>query len=636
MLLYWCLSMEIIAFANQKGGVGKTTTAVSLAACLADKGVKVLLVDFDPQSNATSAVGVGRQPGHSAYPALIGEGKLKDEIRNTPIKNLDLIPSELNLAGAEVDIARSDNYLHCFKNVLSELAAETDYEYIFIDCPPSLGILTSNALMAAGGVVIPVQCEYLALEGLSMITDLIKMLAAGGNARLKLDGIIMTMFDGRTNLSSEVVAEVRKHFGDLVYKTHIPRSVRISEAPSYGQPITAYDTHSTGAAAYRALAVEFIKRHRPPAAAKSPLPNAHATLSSRERLRRCYFYEELDRPGVYVRTGFPENDPTYDGLKSYLAEHGDLKTGWSPGFLEKQPPTETATGPHSPEFDRHTVRLQTPKGPLQSARLVSRAGQPGLQEEYFIKTREDAERYLSLPQPGIEGEVGSFFEAVKHSGERGIVEAGFFNPAGFVAELTGSEQFAVMTVSDRDALHALCERRMQATLRIIKFLIERKVGPYFALAGEEYVVPPLHGPEDFKDFIVRYDKPIIDLIHEAGGRVHIHCHGRIKNVFRHFIEMGADVLHPFEAPPMGDITAAEAKEMARGRMCLEGNIQIAAMYEKSPDEIRAETAALIKDAFGDRKGLIVCPSASPYIRGAGQKCLGQFKAMVEAVRSWRA
>ena len=261
--------MKTIAFANQKGGVGKTTTAVSLAACLAEHGLKILLIDFDPQSNATSAAGIGRLEGHSAYPALLGDGKLKDEIRNTAIPNLDLIPSELNLAGAEVDIARSEHYLHCFRKVLAELSATTNYDYIFIDCPPSLGILTSNALMAAESVIIPVQCEYLALEGLSMITDLIGKLSASGNSALKLEGIVMTMFDGRTNLSAEVVEEVKKHFRELVYETCIPRSVRISEAPSYGQPITIYDPRSTGTFAYRALAEEFLRRHNHTA----PAPN---------------------------------------------------------------------------------------------------------------------------------------------------------------------------------------------------------------------------------------------------------------------------------------------------------------------------------------------------------------------------
>lgn len=625
--------MKIIAFANQKGGVGKTTTAVSLASCLAEKGLKILLIDFDPQSNATSAVGIGRQEGHSSYPALLGETTLKNEIRNTAIKNLDLIPSELDLAGAEVDIARSENYLHCLKNVLAVLLAETNYDFIFIDCPPSLGILTSNALMAAEGVIIPVQCEYLALEGLSMITDLIKRLSSAGNAALKLDGIVMTMFDSRTNLSGEVVEEVKKHFGELVYETVIPRNVRISEAPSYGQPITMYDGHSAGAVAYRALASEFLKRHHMPAhVSKSSKVKISGKLSSQERFRRCYFHEELDRPGVYVRTGFPADDDSYNEVKRYIQEHTDLKLGWDASSLEQKPALETSKEPYSPEFERKIVRLQTPKGPLRSTFLRSLTGQPGMEEEHFIKSRADAEKYLSLPQPEIAGEVSSFFEAEKKIGERGIVDVGVgFNPAGFVAELLGSEQFALMTISDREILHALCGRQMQIMLRLVKFLVEHKIGPFFSMLGEEYVVPPLHGPNDFNDFNVKYDKPIIDLLHEAGGRVHLHCHGRIKTVFKQFIDMGTDVLHPVEPPPMGDITAAEAKEMARGKMCLEGNIQIASMYEHTPEQIRAETAALIRDAFDDRKGLIVCPTASPYIRGDGEKCFEQFKAMIDTI-----
>ncbi|MDO9543405.1 MAG: uroporphyrinogen decarboxylase family protein [Kiritimatiellia bacterium] len=258
-----------------------------------------------------------------------------------------------------------------------------------------------------------------------------------------------------------------------------------------------------------------------------------------------------------------------------------------------------------------------------------------MQAEHFIKSRADAEKYLSLPQPEIAGDVSPFFEAEKKIGERGIAETFLgANPGGFVARLAGSDLFALMTISDRDILHALCEKQMQATLKLLKFLIEQKVGPFFAMNGEELIVPPLHGPDDFNDFNVRYDKPIIDLLHEAGGRVHIHSHGRIKTVFRMFVEMGADVLHPFEPPPMGDITAAEAKEIARGKMCLEGNLQIASMYEHSPEQIRSETAALIASAFDDRRGLIVCPSASPYIRGAGQKCLPQFKAMIDTVRNY--
>ncbi|MBI2441134.1 MAG: AAA family ATPase [Lentisphaerae bacterium] len=260
------IATKVIAFANQKGGVGKTTTAVNLAACLAESGQRLLLVDLDPQANATSALGVEKQPGRSAYAALLEEGQLADQIVPTPVERLDLIPSELDLAGAEVEIARAEQYLHCFQKALAPIRAAARYDYIFIDCPPALGILTCNALTAAQALIIPVQCEYLALEGLSMITGMIAQLSAGGaNRELKLDGIIMTMFDVRTRLAQQVVEEVRKHFGTSVYETLIPRTVRLSEAPSFGQPIILYDPRGTGAEAFRALAEEFFRRQAPPA-----------------------------------------------------------------------------------------------------------------------------------------------------------------------------------------------------------------------------------------------------------------------------------------------------------------------------------------------------------------------------------
>jgi hypothetical protein len=177
---------------------------------------------------------------------------------------------------------------------------------------------------------------------------------------------------------------------------------------------------------------------------------------------------------------------------------------------------------------------------------------------------------------------------------------------------------------------------MKVMLRVVAYLLERKVGPYFSMAGEEYVVPPLHGLEDFRDFNVRYDKPIADLIHEAGGRLHIHCHGRLKAVLPAFLEIAPDVLHPVEAPPMGDVTAAEAKAMLQGRTCIEGNLQIAGLYEHTPARIREETEALIADAFSDRRNLIVSPTASPYIRGQGEVCFEQYRAMIETVLDWKA
>jgi len=360
-------------------------------------------------------------------------------------------------------------------------------------------------------------------------------------------------------------------------------------------------------------------------------------MTRRERLRRCYWYEELDRPGVYSRTGFPRNDPTYDRIKAYLGEHSELKGGWGTRSVETSHyDIETRMEPVSEAWERHVSTLHTPAGDLVSARRVSLKGQPGLQEKSYINSREDAETYLSLPMPTLGGEVSPFFEAVEQMGDRGIVEVGLgLNPGGYAAVLCGSESFAMMSLTDRDILHALCEREMNIVINRLKYALARGVGPYFNMLGEEYIAPPLHSPKDFNDFNVRYNKPIFDVVHEAGGRVHTHCHGSIKKVFQGFLDMGTDVLHPFEAPPLGDITPAEAKALARGRICLEGNIQIADMYEKSPENVRHQTEALIEACFDDRRGLIVCPTASPYIRGKGEEAFPVFKAMVDAVLEWK-
>ncbi len=633
----------VIAFANQKGGVGKTTTAVNLGACLAMRGKKTLLIDLDPQANATSGLGGAKRKGGSVYGALLGDGTLRENVISTGVPKLDMIPSELDLAGVEIEIARAEHYLHCFKQALIPLRELNEYKYILVDCPPSLGILTSNALTAADGLIIPVQCEYLAMEGLSMITHLVRQLrAAGANPGLVVQGIVMTMFDGRTKLSAQVVDEVKRHFGDAVYETVIPRSVRLSEAPSFGQPVTIYDPRGSGAHAYRSLAREFLRREagggKEKAAAK-PLFHLAAVsmpLSSAERLRRAFFHEEMDRPGVFSRWGFPNNDPSYEALKEFLLEHCDRKQAWGSYDLVSGLATEGTREPYSEDFERHVTLLKTPKKELRASFLQGLKGQPGLHEGFFVNSREDAEAYLSLPMPSIGGPVDSFFEAVKALGDRGIVDVGLgMNPGGVVAELMGSENLAILSVSDRDVVHALCERRMRVMINVVKYLLDKGVGPYFSMLGEEYLVPPMHGPSDFNDFVVRYDKPVIDLVHEAGGRMHIHCHGRLKAVFHGLLEMGADVLHPIEPPPMGDMTAGEAKALARGRLCIEGNIQIVHMYEHSPADVRTETESLIEAAFDDRRDLIVSPSASPYILGGGHQCLEQYKAMVEVVRNFK-
>lgn len=254
------MAPRIISVANQKGGVGKTTSVLNLAACLADMGHCVLVIDLDPQANATSGLGLRPTPGTSLYKALLGEGDIAQLIQKTSFENLFIIPSELDLAGSEVDVARLDGYLHCFSNVLDPIR-NSDVDFVFVDCPPSLGILTMNALTASDSLIIPMQCEYYALEGLSVISRLLEQLReSGANPRVDIEGILMTMFDARTNLANEVVSEVKKYFGDKVYSTIIPRNVRLSEAPSHGAPIIHYDRNSTGANAYIALAKEFLKR----------------------------------------------------------------------------------------------------------------------------------------------------------------------------------------------------------------------------------------------------------------------------------------------------------------------------------------------------------------------------------------
>ncbi len=255
------MSTMILSVANQKGGVGKTTTTVNLSACIAEKGKTVLLIDFDAQANATSGLGIEKTEGISLYPVLLGQADPRDFIRPTAIKRLDLIPAEVNLAGAEIEVARLDHYLHRLRDALQPLIAENRYDYILIDCPPSLGILTMNALCASHGLIMPIQCEYYALEGLSVMVRLIQQLReSNANPDLEVEGIVMTMFDSRTNLAQQVVQQVREYFGDKVYQTVIPRSVRLSEAPSFGKPVIEYDKHCTGSVAYRNLAKEFLKR----------------------------------------------------------------------------------------------------------------------------------------------------------------------------------------------------------------------------------------------------------------------------------------------------------------------------------------------------------------------------------------
>ena len=250
---------KVISLANQKGGVGKTTTSINLSTMLAKKGKKVLLIDADPQGNATSGVGAEKDVELSTYDILVGDTEIEEVVEKTVIKNLLVCPSNINLAGAEVELVSMMSREQRLKEKLESV--KKYFDYILIDCPPSLGLITLNAFTASDSVLIPVQCEYYALEGLGQLLNTVKLVKKHLNKDLEIEGALLTMFDTRTNLSKQVVDEVKKYFGDKVYKTVIPRNVKLSEAPSYGMPITVYDSRSKGAKCYDKLGKEVIKNN---------------------------------------------------------------------------------------------------------------------------------------------------------------------------------------------------------------------------------------------------------------------------------------------------------------------------------------------------------------------------------------
>lgn len=251
---------KIIAIANQKGGVGKTTTAVNLSACLGKAGKKTLIIDIDPQGNTTSGLGINpRDLEISVYDCLINDVPMKETILKTDFDNLYIVPSNIDLAGAELELVMKENREYRLKKAIYDV--KDYFDFVLIDCPPSLGLVTLNSFAATDSILIPIQCEYYALEGLSQLTNTVKMVKKAFNPHLSIEGVLLTMFDARTNLSIQVVDEVKKFFGQKVFGTIIPRNVRLSEAPSFGQPIIEYDKNSRGAECYTELAEEVIERN---------------------------------------------------------------------------------------------------------------------------------------------------------------------------------------------------------------------------------------------------------------------------------------------------------------------------------------------------------------------------------------
>jgi chromosome partitioning protein len=250
---------RIIAIANQKGGVGKTTTAINLSACLAEKGKKVLAVDIDPQGNMTSGLGLEKEAvDKTIYDLMIGDASIDDVIYKEVIENLDILPTDINLSGAEIELIGTDNKEFIIRNEVHKV--KDQYDFVIIDCPPALSVLTINAMTTADSVLVPIQCEYYALEGLSQLIHTIELVKERLNPDLEMEGVVFTMYDARTNLSLQVVENVKDNLNQTIYKTIIPRNIRLAEAPSYGMPINKYDSKSTGADSYRRLAEEVINK----------------------------------------------------------------------------------------------------------------------------------------------------------------------------------------------------------------------------------------------------------------------------------------------------------------------------------------------------------------------------------------
>lgn len=361
-------------------------------------------------------------------------------------------------------------------------------------------------------------------------------------------------------------------------------------------------------------------------------------LTSRERLDRCFRRLESDRPGLFVRgvTKKLPAHPSYAPLRELVLKRCDLKFRWDCRYLIEPPRTTRHSEPLEDGRLRHITILHTPSGNLRSTVLTGPHGESPEREEYLLKTVEDANKFLSQPAPRIKGDIVPFFDLEAKAGDRGIVEIPLgLNPAAGVVELFGAAYFALFSLEHRSILLALMKQRMEHLLDVVEFLSTREVGCYFALTGQSAVLPPLYSAADFADFSVQFDKPIADRIHEAGGILHVHCPGSMKEVLPLFLELGADVLHPIEAPPHGDISPREAKGILRGKTCIEGNISGEALSGASSSIIRDSVHLLIESAFDDRTGLVVCPTHSPANSPMTERSFKNYRAMIETTLNWK-
>ena len=368
-------------------------------------------------------------------------------------------------------------------------------------------------------------------------------------------------------------------------------------------------------------------------------------MTSHERMARAFRCQEPDRVPIQVRGVDPitreliKRHESFRPLVEAVAQHGDLTQAWgaSCAFFTRWIDGTNTSGrveKRNEDFNVHYHTIRTPKGDLTCSTNVSTKGHPPMRETFYVKSLEDAERFMSIPYVPHRPDCAPFFKQVEALGERGIVLAFAGNDAiSYVHELMGSELLAIWSVEERDTIHRLLRTFTDRSIELVKYLLSQKVGPFFCSLGHEYVTPPLHRPKDFYEFVVKYDKEPYALIRDAGGLIHIHCHGPIRDLMDGFLETNINCLHPIEAPPMGNVTLAEAKAHMGRKICLEGNLQIGDMYSCTPQEIERQTIAAIRDA-GHGGGLIICPTASPYTPTLPDVARENYLAMIRTAREY--